>query len=49
MDIWNGLGDLHLIFTIPLTLGIVLVLIGRISKAVSNRSGRAEEKGDNSA
>lgn len=44
-DLWNAFGDYSVIFTFPLTLGIALLVIGRISRVVSavrSRSGRED-------
>ena len=39
-DLWNALGEYKILFVFPLCLGIVLLLIGRISKFdFSDRSG----------
>lgn len=44
-DLWNAFGDYSVIFTFPLTLGIALLVIGRISRVVSavrSRSGKED-------
>ena len=44
-DLWNAFGDYSVIFTFPLTLGIALLVFGRISRVVSavrSRSGRED-------
>lgn len=47
-DLWNGMGEYKVIYVFPLTLGVVLLLIGRISKFSGRGSSRAG-KGDGSA
>lgn len=46
MDIWHGMGDAAIAYVFPLTLGVVLVLLGRISRFGGKRGS---EKGDDSS
>lgn len=46
MDIWRGMGDAAIAYVFPLTLGIVLVLLGRISRFGGKRGS---EEGDDSS
>lgn len=43
-DIWNGMGEYKILYVFPLTLGIVLLLVGRISK-FAGRSGSSKSNG----
>lgn len=46
MDIWRGMGDAAIAYVFPLTLGVVLVLLGRISRFGGKRG---TEEGDDSS
>lgn len=46
MDIWRGMGDAAIAYVFPLTLGVVLVLLGRISRFGGKRGS---EEGDDSS
>lgn len=46
MDIWRGMGDAAIVYVFPLTLGVVLVLLGRISRFGGKRGS---EEGDDSS
>lgn len=46
MDIWRGMGDAAIAYVFPLTLGVVLVLLGRISR-FGGKCGT--EEGDDSS
>lgn len=48
-DLWNGMGDYKILFVFPLTLGVVLLLIGRISKFSGGQSSRQSDRGDGDA
>lgn len=48
-DLWNGMGDYKILYVFPLTLGVVLLLIGRISKFSGRSSSGRGGKGDDSA
>lgn len=48
-DLWNGMGDYKILYVFPLTLGVVLLLIGRISKFSGRGSTSRSGKGDDSA
>lgn len=39
-DIWNAIGEYRIVYVFPLTLGIVLLLIGRISRFAGRSSSR---------
>lgn len=39
-DIWNAMGEYKIVYVFPLTLGIVLLLIGRISRFAGRSSSR---------
>lgn len=47
-DLWNAMGEYKILYVFPLTLGIALLLIGRISKFAGRGNSRSG-KGDNSA
>lgn len=47
-DIWNGLGDYRLVFVLPLTLGVILVVVGRIARTAGSQSSR-NKGGDGNA
>lgn len=47
-DLWNGMGDYKILYVFPLTLGVVLLLIGRISK-FSDRSSSANSSSGRSS
>lgn len=43
-DLWNAMGDFRIVYVFPLTLGVVLLLIGRLSRtSVKRSSGRGDE------
>lgn len=46
MDIWNAMGNAAVVYVFPLTLGVVLVLMGRISRFGGKRG---TEEGDDSS
>lgn len=48
-DLWNGMGEYKILYVFPLTLGVVLLLIGRISKFSGRGSTSRSGKGDDSA
>lgn len=48
-DLWNGMGEYKILYVFPLTLGVVLLLIGRISKFSGRGSSARSGKGDDSA
>lgn len=48
-QLWNGLGEYKILYVFPLTLGIVLLLIGRISKSSGGQSSRLTDRGDDDA
>lgn len=48
-DLWNSMGDFKIAYVFPLYLGIVLLLVGRISKFSGGRSSSGKGKGDDSA
>lgn len=48
-DLWNGMGEYKILYVFPLTLGVVLLLIGRISKFSGRGSTGKSGKGDDSA
>ena len=48
-DLWIGMGEYKILFVFPLTLGIVLLLIGRISKFSGGQSSRQSDRGDGDA
>lgn len=48
MRIWTGLGSYAVVYTFPLYLGVVLLLIGRISK-FSGSQGSSNKRGDGDA
>lgn len=41
-DLWNSMGEYKILFVFPLTLGVVLLLIGRISKFDGQDSSRGQ-------
>lgn len=45
-DIWNAMGEYKIVYVFPLTLGIVLLLIGRISRFAGRSSSRKSYGGD---
>ena len=47
-DIWNGLGDYRVVFVLPLTLGVILVVVGRIARTAGSQSSR-NKGGDGNA
>lgn len=46
MDLWRGMGDAAVAYVFPLTLGVVLMLLGRISRTGGKRG---TEEGDDSS
>ena len=43
-DLWNAMGDFRIVYVFPLTLGVVLLLIGRLSRtSVKRSSGRGDD------
>lgn len=46
MDLWRAMGDAAVVYVFPLTLGVVLMLLGRISRTGGKRG--TEEGGDSS-
>lgn len=46
MDLWRGMGDAAVVYVYPLTLGVVLMLLGRISRTGGKRG---TEEGDDSS
>lgn len=46
MDLWRGMGDAAIAYVFPLTLGVVLMLLGRISRTGGKRG---TEEGDDSS
>ena len=43
-DLWNAMGDFRIAYVFPLMLGIVLLLVGRLSRtSVKRSSGRGED------
>ena len=48
-QLWSGLGEYKILYVFPLTLGIVLLLIGRISKSSGGQSSRLTDRGDDDA
>lgn len=43
-DLWNAMGDFRIAYVFPLTLGVVLLLIGRLSRtSVKRSSGRGDD------
>lgn len=47
MDLWRGMGDAAIAYVFPLTLGVVLLLLGRISRFGGRSS--SQSKGDDSS
>lgn len=47
--IWAAMGDFAILYTFPLYLGIVLLLIGRISKFAGGQSSASSKRGDDDA
>lgn len=47
--IWNGMGEYQILFVFPLVLGIVLLLIGRISKFSGGQSSGRSSRGNDDA
>lgn len=47
-DIWNAMGEYRVVYVFPLTLAIVLLLVGRISKFGGSQSS-SKKKGDGDA
>lgn len=47
-DLWNGLGDFKILYVFPLTLGIMLLVIGKLSKFAGHGSS-ARKSGDDDA
>lgn len=47
MDLWRGMGDAAVAYVFPLTLGVVLLLLGRISRFGGRSS--SQSKGDDSS
>lgn len=45
-DLWNSMGEYKILFVFPLTLGVVLLLIGRISKFSGGHSSRSSGRSD---
>lgn len=45
-DLWNSMGEYKILFVFPLTLGVVLLLIGRISKFSGGHSSRNSRRSD---
>lgn len=45
-SVWSALGDYQIIFTFPLMLSIVLLIIGRISKYAGHKDSSSDEGGD---
>lgn len=43
--VWNALGDYNIVYTFPLTLGVTLVVVGRISRTHSRSSSKADSGG----
>lgn len=48
-DIWNAMGEYKIMYVFPLTLGIVLLLIGRISRFAGRGSSRKSDGGGDGA
>lgn len=48
-DLWNGMGEYKILYVFPLTLGIVLLLVGRISKFAGRSGSSKSDRGDGSA
>lgn len=48
-DLWNGMGEYKIAYVFPLTLGIALLLIGRISKFDGGQSSGKRNRGDDGA
>lgn len=46
MDLWRGMGDAAVAYVFPLTLGVVLMFLGRISRTGGKRG---TEEGDDSS
>lgn len=44
-DLWNGLGEYKILYVFPLTLGIVLVLVGKMSRYSGRASARSSGSG----
>lgn len=47
-DLWNGMGEYKILYVFPLTLGIMLLVIGKLSKFAGHGSS-ARKSGDNGA
>lgn len=48
-DLWNAMGEYKILFVFPLTLGVALLLIGRISKFSGGQSSSRSNRGDDGA
>lgn len=48
-DLWNGMGEYKILYVFPLTLGIVLLLVGRISKFAGRSGSSKSDRGDGGA
>ena len=48
-DLWNSMGEYKILFVFPLTLGVALLLIGRISKFSGGQSSSRSNRGDDGA
>ena len=46
---WNAMGEYKILFVFPLTLGVALLLIGRISKFSGGQSSSRSNRGDDGA
>lgn len=47
-DLWNGMGEFKILYVFPLTLGIMLLVIGKLSKFAGHGSS-ARKSGDDGA
>lgn len=48
-DLWNGMGEFKIVYVFPLTLGVVLLLIGRISKFSGGHGSAKRGRSDDNA
>lgn len=48
-DLWNGMGEYKILYVFPLTLGVALLLIGRISKFSGGQSSSRSDRGNDDA
>lgn len=48
-DLWNSMGDFKIAYVFPLYLGIVLLLVGRLSKFSGGSSSSSKGKSDDNA